>query len=110
MRKASFLLWRVLSVAAFLIFLVHLAGSARAQEQVSQETRQACAPEAIRLCREFIPDVPKITACMAAKYTEINEDCRIAMIRERYVRRAHAGAGKAIVSSQEQTPKSGVAW
>jgi len=110
MRKTSFLLWRVLSVATFLIFLAHLAGSARAQEQVSQETRQACAPEAMRLCREFIPDVPKITACMEAKYAEINEDCRIAMIRERYVRRALAQSGRADVSLGEQTPKPGVAW
>ena len=99
MRKASFLFWRVLSVAAFLTFLAHLAGSARAQEQVFQETRQACTPEAMRLCRDFIPDVPKITACMEAKYAEINTDCRIAMIRERYVRRAQAKAGKAHVSS-----------
>jgi hypothetical protein len=97
MRKASFLFWRVLSVAAFLIFLAHQAGSALAQdaqEHVMQETRQACGPEAIRLCPEFIPDVPKITACMEAKYAQINQDCRIAMIRERYVRRAQAKAGR----------------
>jgi len=94
MREASFLLWRVLSVAAFLIFLVHLAGGARAQEQVSQETRQACAPEAIRLCHDYIPDVAKITACMEAKYAQINEECRLAMIREHYVRRALARSGK----------------
>ena len=99
MRRASFLLWRVLSVAAFLIFLAHFDGSASAQEQVLAETRQACAPEAIRLCRDVIPDVPKITACMAAKYAEINTECRLAMIRERYVRRAQAKAGRAHVSS-----------
>jgi hypothetical protein len=97
MRKASFLLWGVLSVAAFLIFLAHQAGSARAQdaqEHVLQETRQACAPEAIRLCRDYIPDVAKITACMEAKYAQINEECRLAMIREHYVRRALARSGK----------------
>jgi hypothetical protein len=92
MRRASFLLWGVLSVAAFLIFLAHQAGSARAQdaqEHVLQETRQAC------LCHDYIPDVAKITACMEAKYTQINEECRLAMIRERYVRRALARSGKA---------------
>jgi hypothetical protein len=99
MRRTSFLFWRVLSVVAFLIFLAHQAGSARAQEQVSQETRQACTPEAMRLCRDFIPDVPKITACMEAKYAEINSDCRAAMIRERYLRRAQARAARAHVSS-----------
>ena len=99
MRKASFLFRRVLSVAALLIFLAHHVGSASAQEQVFDETRRACAPEAMRLCRDFIPDVPKITACMEAKYTQINEDCRLAMIRERYVRRAQAKASRAHVSS-----------
>jgi hypothetical protein len=94
MRKANFLLWRVLSVAAFLIFFAHQADNARAQEQVLAETRQACAPEAIRLCRDFIPDVQKITACMEAKYAEINQDCRLAMIREHYVRRAQARASR----------------
>jgi hypothetical protein len=59
-----------------------------------QETRQACAPEAIRLCRDYIPDVAKITACMEAKYAQINEECRLAMIRERYVRRSLARSGK----------------
>jgi|SRR5580704_1076896 hypothetical protein len=101
MRRASFLFWRVLSVVAFLIFLAHQAGSARAQEQeqVFQETRQACTPEAIRLCRDVIPDVPKITACMEAKYAEINTECRVAMAREGYARRAQARAARARASS-----------
>jgi type II secretory pathway component PulL len=99
MRKASFLLWRVLSVATFLTFLAHQAGSAWAQEHVFDETRQACGPEAIRLCREFIPDVPKITACMEAKYAEINTECRVAMAREGYARRAQARAARARASS-----------
>jgi hypothetical protein len=97
MRRTSFLFRRVLSVVAFLIFLAHQADNARAQ--VFEETRQACAPEAMRLCRDSIPDIPKITACMEAKYAEINLDCRIAMIRERYVRRAQARAARAHVSS-----------
>jgi hypothetical protein len=102
MRRASFLLWRVLSVAAFLVFLAHQADNARAQdaqEHVLQETRQACAPEAIRLCRDYIPDVAKITACMEAKYAQLNEDCRLAMIREHYARRSLARSGKAHPSS-----------
>jgi hypothetical protein len=98
MRRASFLLWRVLSVAAFLIFLAHLAGSARAQ-QVSEETRRACQPEAIRLCRDVIPDVPKITACMEAKYAQINQECRAAMVREGNARRAPARAERVNASS-----------
>ncbi len=94
MRRASFLLWRVLSVAAFLIFLAHHAGRARAQENVFPETRQACQPEAIRLCREFIPDVPKITACMETNYAQLNQECRAAMLREEYARRAQVHSGR----------------
>jgi hypothetical protein len=99
MRRANFLLWRVLSVAAFLIFLVHLAGSAQAQEQVSEETRRACEPEAIRLCRDVIPDVPKITACMEANYAQINQECRAAIVREGNARRAPARAERVNASS-----------
>jgi predicted RNA polymerase sigma factor len=96
MPKASFLFWRLLSAVASMIFLAYQAGPAGAQ--VFEETRQACAPEAMRLCRDVIPDIPKITACMEAKFAEINLECRMAMIREKYGRRgqwrkAHASSG-----------------
>lgn len=47
--------------------------------QGTPEARQACAPDAVRLCSEFIPDVPKITACMKKKHRELSKECVIAM-------------------------------
>jgi hypothetical protein len=43
------------------------------------DARQACTPDAMRLCSEFIPDVPKVTACMRAKRAQLSPECRLAM-------------------------------
>jgi hypothetical protein len=51
---------------------------------VADETREACAPEAMRLCADYIPDVPKITSCMEARFKEVSLPCRAAMIHEHY--------------------------
>lgn len=60
-----------------------MAGSGGAQSttvgQVSQSARQACTPDAMRLCSDYIPDVGKITACMRAKSAQLSEPCRAAM-------------------------------
>ncbi len=50
-----------------------------ANAQGSPEARQACAPDAVRLCSEFIPDVPKITACMKRKHAQLSKECVVAM-------------------------------
>jgi hypothetical protein len=57
--------------------LVYDTGSALAQG--SDAERQACAPDAMRLCGDAIPDVAKVTACMKAKYSQLSEPCRIVM-------------------------------
>jgi hypothetical protein len=50
-----------------------------ANAEVSDATKQACTPDAMRLCAEFIPDVAKVTACMSKKHSELSEPCRVAM-------------------------------
>jgi len=50
-----------------------------ANAQASPDVQQACTPDAMRLCSEFIPDVPKITACMNAKHSLLSVACRTAM-------------------------------
>jgi hypothetical protein len=47
--------------------------------QGSPEEQQACTPDAMRLCADAIPDVPKVTACMNAKYSQLSRPCQIAM-------------------------------
>jgi len=56
-----------------------LIGLAGAYAQGTPEQRQACAPDAMRLCSDFIPDVAKITKCMKAKHKQLSEACRVAM-------------------------------
>jgi hypothetical protein len=64
------------------------AGSAGAQG--TPEARQACTPDAMRLCSDFIPDVPKITKCMIRKYAQLSRPCRLAMSRGHTSRRHYA--------------------
>jgi hypothetical protein len=56
-----------------------IGGINAASAEVSQEVQQACTPDAMRLCSEFIPDRAKITACMMRKRRELSEACLSAM-------------------------------
>ena len=40
------------------------------------EQRRACKDDAFRLCREVIPDVPKITACMHKNRAKLSPPCK----------------------------------
>ena len=71
-------------IVRFVCLLALLAGASLyrldgANAQASPEVQQACTPDAMRLCSEFIPDVAKITACMKAKHAQLSAACRIAM-------------------------------
>jgi hypothetical protein len=70
--------------------IVHLAGTVAllallfcrldgASAQGSDAARQACTPDAMRLCSNVIPDVARVTACMKAKYSQLSPACRVAM-------------------------------
>jgi len=41
----------------------------------TQEEEQACTPDAMRLCGNFIPDVDSITACMIQKRSQLSPEC-----------------------------------
>jgi hypothetical protein len=47
--------------------------------QGSQAARDACTPDAVRLCKEFIPDQAKVRACILSKQSQLSEACRLAM-------------------------------
>ena len=40
------------------------------------EQEQACTGDAFRLCSAEIPDVARVTACMAAKKSQLSPGCR----------------------------------
>jgi hypothetical protein len=65
-------------------------GITGAAAQPSDEARQACTGDAMRLCSDFIPDVPKITSCMMRKRAQLSAECRLAMAHE-HMRYRHAG-------------------
>ena len=65
-------------------------GITGAAAEVSDEARQACTGDAMRLCSEFIPDVAKVTACMMRKRAQVSPECRLAMAHE-HMRYRRAG-------------------
>ncbi|MGY8685573.1 hypothetical protein Q2941_48860 [Bradyrhizobium sp. UFLA05-153] len=42
----------------------------------SPEQQQACAPDALRLCYAFIPDVDRIKVCMIRNKSQLSPACR----------------------------------
>jgi hypothetical protein len=68
-----FICWLALPVG-LLIGGINGAGA-----QGSEEARQACTPDAMRLCSEFIPDAGRVKSCMLRKRGELSEACRSAM-------------------------------
>jgi hypothetical protein len=40
------------------------------------EQQQACTPDAMSLCGEFVPNVDAITACMIRKKAQLSPQCR----------------------------------
>ncbi|OKO72828.1 hypothetical protein AC629_37380 [Bradyrhizobium sp. NAS80.1] len=41
------------------------------------EQQQACSPDAMRLCGEFVPNVDAITACMIQKKAQLSPQCKV---------------------------------
>jgi hypothetical protein len=81
-----------------------LIGGVVAANAQSEALQQACTPDAMRLCQQFIPDRAKITRCMMSKRSQISAPCLAAMRaeghrrheetrhhrrHEHYVRRTH---------------------
>jgi hypothetical protein len=60
-----------------LVWAVSFAPAPAAAQGTPQQ-QQACQPDAMRLCGEFVPDVAKITACMAKKRAQLSPACRAA--------------------------------
>ncbi|WP_244552795.1 hypothetical protein [Bradyrhizobium sp. Ghvi] len=55
----------------------------------SPEAQQMCSGDAMRLCSNEIPDIPRITACMVRNRSQVSPGCRAVMDRE------HAAAAAA---------------
>jgi hypothetical protein len=71
-----------------------------ASHAYTQEQAQLCSGDAMRLCGSEIPDVDRITACMARKRAQLSEGCRA-------VFRVEPSDHAASVSYANKPPKSG---
>jgi hypothetical protein len=72
-----FPLFRLAAAAAF-VGTIWAAAPAPAGAQGTPQQQQACSGDAQRLCGQFIPDIPKITACMKQKRAQLSPACRAA--------------------------------
>jgi len=71
--RAMRFVWLVLPAG----ILFGAIGAANAQG--SDAARQACTPDAMRLCQEFIPDAARVKSCMLRKRGQWSAACRAAM-------------------------------
>lgn len=58
----------------------------------TQEEQQACTPDAMNLCGEFVPNVDAITACMIRKKAQLSPQCAVFFRRGPEPREVRAGA------------------
>ncbi len=59
-----------------LIGAITLAASSAVAFEGTQAQREACTPDAFRLCSNEIPDIPRITACMETNKNNLSPGCR----------------------------------
>ena len=73
MTRSNSRLRTALAAAAVLLAATSVA---QAQSQGTPEQRRACRKDAMKFCREFIPDVKRITACMEKNVRKLSPLCR----------------------------------
>jgi hypothetical protein len=71
-------MWSMRFLGRLALPVVIVLGAAGAAAAQSPDVQQACTPDAMRLCGQFIPDRDRVTACMKAHHREWSEACRLA--------------------------------
>jgi hypothetical protein len=89
--------------------LLFLVGVAPAAAQGTEQERRACAPEVMRLCREYIPEVRLITNCLITKRAELNPECKVVMTTQREKVAAKSRPAKARIAKPSAPAKARVA-
>jgi hypothetical protein len=64
-----------LTAAVASLVLAVCAGAVPGMAQPDIEQRRACAPDVVRLCREFVPNAELINKCLAEKKAELSPAC-----------------------------------
>ncbi|HZR61527.1 MAG TPA: hypothetical protein VFA80_11335 [Xanthobacteraceae bacterium] len=81
MRSMRFVFWLALPV----LIVVGAAGAAGVASAQAPDVQQACTPDAMRLCGQFIPDRAKVEACMKVHRRQWSPECRAAALGGRRV-------------------------
>jgi hypothetical protein len=69
---------KLYGVAGLAVSLLVMSGATRASAQAA-DAEQACTPDVMRLCNEFVPDRLRITACLKAKRRQLSPECSAAI-------------------------------
>ena len=67
---------RIVCAAIALLTVASSTVSSTAQAAGTPEQRRACRKDAMTFCREFVPDVKRITACMEKNVKKLSPLCR----------------------------------
>lgn len=65
-----------LMTAASVTVIILVAISGQAHAAGTPEQRRACRADAMKLCRDYIPNVKRITACMERNLSKLSPLCR----------------------------------
>jgi hypothetical protein len=79
MHAIRFVCSLALPTGIFLGSILLLGSLNGASAQGSDAAREACTPDAMRLCNEFVPDEGKVRSCMLSKRSQLSEACRLIM-------------------------------
>jgi hypothetical protein len=96
---------RMTPLAAAGLWLGLSAGLAPATAQQSIEERRACAPDVVRLCREFVPNTELINTCLMEKKAELSPGCRTVMFGPEPNVATPATPAKQPAASKPEKPK-----
>lgn len=69
-------LTKVILVRGAATVLAALLAASAAQAAGTPEQRRACRKDAMTFCRDFVPDVKRITACMERNVSKLSPLCR----------------------------------
>ena len=72
--------------------LALFAGASRAQNidpdrvpsTVDAQQREACTPDVMRLCNNYVPDIPQIVACLKRERQNLSPACALVFALETY--------------------------
>jgi hypothetical protein len=74
-QKKSNVRFAAMVAVATLLVSIAAGASANAQYRGTPEMQQACTPDVMRLCNDYVPDVDKIVACMTRNRANLSQAC-----------------------------------